>query len=139
MAAPAFVDAEHAVHDWINSLTATLVGAGMPLPLGCHYRRLRSPAQGPYMVLERVAGTDDPSEYPADQPILSGHVYAGTKEAAARAAVAYANTLRTLSGRPQPMTGALCIVADQINGPHWIPDGDEPRYLVDARFTLTPA
>lgn len=138
MAAPAYVDSERAVHDWINTLTS-LVGPGMPIPLGCHYRRLRAPAQGTYLVLEQVAGTDDPSEYPGSLPVLSGHVYAGTKETAAKGAVAYANALRRLDGRPQPMTGALCVVVDQIQGPRWLPDGDEPRFVVDARFSLTPA
>lgn len=138
MTGPAFVDAEQAAHDWINTL-ATLVGPGNPLPQGAHYRRLRSPAAGPYLLLERVAGSDDPSEYPGDLAYLSGQVYATTKEAAARAAVAYANSLRTLNGRPQAMTGATCLVVDQINGPRWTPDRDEPRYLVDARFSLTPA
>lgn len=140
---PAFVDAEAVVRAWINSRTTTLVGQGKPLPLGCHLQLLRSPMSGAYAVLERIGGFDDDGEAPIDHARVSFQVRASTKQAAAAAATAVANELRTyLDGTPWPVVvdGATRYVrgVESITGPSFYPDGDEDRYIVDALILVTP-
>ncbi len=143
MTLPAFVDAEAVIRAWINTRTATLVGAGLPLPLGCHLNRLRSPQAGAYCLLERIGGYDDRGDAPIDTARVSFQVYASTKQAAALAATALANELRTaLDGSQTPVVvdGATrrILAVDSITGPSFYPDGDEDRYVVDALILVTP-
>ena len=136
---PTFVDAEAAVRDWINSLTATLVGAGRPLAQGAHLKRLRSAAGTCYALLSVVGGTTGLApEAPHHRARISASIYGPTKEAAATAAVAYANTVAGLRGAPQPMGAASCLCAADVTGPLYVIDIDEPRYLVDADFYFRP-
>lgn len=139
---PAFVDVEAVLRAWLNSRSA-LVGPGNPLPLGCHLNRLRSPDRGAYALLERLGGFDDPGEAPIDHARVSIQVYASTKQAAAVAATAVANELRTyLDGTPRAVTvdGATRYLrgVESITGPSNYPDGDEDRYVVDALILVTP-
>lgn len=135
----AFVDAEGLVRAYLNTLTGTLVGVGKPLPLGVHLNRLRSPQAGPYGLLTRVGGYDDPGEGNLDFARLSVAVYASTKQAAATAAVAVANTFRALDGAPVAVAGFGVIGATQsISGPLYQPDADEDRYIVDVVIALHP-
>lgn len=143
MTLAAFVDAESVVRAWLNSRTGTLVGVGNPLPLGVHLRALRSPDRGAYAIMERIGGFDDRGDAPIDTARLSFQVYASTKEAAAIAATALANELRTgLDGtqRTVVVDGATrrILGVDSITGPSFYPDGDEARYVVDALILVTP-
>lgn len=152
MTLPAFVDAEAVVRAWLNSRTQ-LVGAGKPLRHGVHLTRLRSPQAGAYALLERLGGYDDRGDSPIDYARVSFQVYASQKEAAARAATALANELRTgLDGTPQrvdlrtaeqvtqgfPPATRTIIGCASITGPSNYPDGEEPRYVVDALVLITP-
>lgn len=135
----AFVDAEGLARAYLNGLTATLVGAGKPLPLGVHLNRLRSPMAGPYAILTRIGGFDDPGEANFDNARISCQVYASTKAAAAAAAVAVANAFRYLDGAPQIVAGFGTLrAATGITGPLYAPDADEDRYIVDATLILSP-
>lgn len=152
----AVIDAEGALRAWINSLTTTLVGTGKPLALGMwlgdgprETSRPRGPYRGAYGVLARVGGgprmTD---ESPWDWPRISASIYGVTRLQAHTAAVAYANTLAGLDGAPVAVAWtpsdqvgrvATLLVCQDLTGPLWAPDGDEPRYLVDAVIVATPA
>lgn len=134
----AFVDAEAVLQQWVNSQTTTLVGPGNPVALGAHLRRLRSPGKGAYVHLSRIGGYDDTSEMPVDNARMTGSVYAGTKEAAGKAAFAYANALRGLQGKPVTVDAGTILNVVQITGPLYAPDGDEERYLVDAIVAMRP-
>ena len=134
----AFIDAEAAVKQWVNELCPTLVGPGNPMPLGAHLRRMRSPLKGAYVLLSRIGGYDDTGEMNIDNARMSGSVYGVTKEAAGKAAAAYANALRSLEGKPvRTDAGTICAVV-QITGPLFSKDGDEDRYLVDAVIAMRP-
>lgn len=138
------VDAEGAVRDWINSRT-DLVGQGRPLQLGAHLGRLRSPGRGSYALLLRVGGTGAlTAERPVDQARISATIYGTTKETAAQAAVAYANAVQELDGRPTAMGPlVVCNTVDNLSGPLAIDDTDtnreQYRYVVDADFYLVLA
>jgi hypothetical protein len=133
-----YLDTEGAVRDWVNAQTG-LVGAGHPLPLGAHLKRLRSPFRGSYVLLSRVGGSPDPTEeVNVDQALISGSVYGTTKQGAALAAAAYANLLASATGLPAAVTGGRLIAVTAITGPNYIPDGDEERYLVDGVFLIQP-
>jgi len=130
-----FVDAVAALRDWLNSLTTTLVGEGHPLAKGAHLHELRGAATTCYALLSVVgSGTALGAENPDHRARVSASVYGPNQEAATTAAVAYANALLALDGRPVAMTGATCLVvdADSITGPLWSPDRTGPRLLVDA-------
>lgn len=136
------VDAEGAVHDWLNSLTTTLVGETRPVTLGFHYDLLRSPGRGAYGLISRIGGNDGITpETPADMARISVSFFSTTKKTAAAAAVAYANTLRGLSAAPYVSAayGVTLRLADNLTGPTWIPNllKQLPQYLVDADIYLT--
>lgn len=134
-----FVDAEGAFAAWVNS-QAGLVGVGNPLPKGALLNRMRGAAPVCYVLLSIVGGgTAFGAEVPCQRARLSGQVYGNTKEAAAAAAVAYADTLITgLAGRRITVGGAELLVGDNLTGPLWTPDFDEPRYLVDIDVYFRP-
>jgi hypothetical protein len=138
------VDAEGAVHAWINSLTTDLVGPGNPLQLGAHFERLRSPARGSYALLYRVGGGDAlTAERPYDEARISATIYGTTKASACQAAVAYANAIKAVNGAPVVMGETVCQVVDNVTGPQALDrDGSgasEYRYLVDGSFFLVLA
>ncbi|MFD6565391.1 hypothetical protein [Micromonospora profundi] len=138
----AFVDAERAAADWINSLTGSLVGVGNPLAKGAFLHEMRGAASACYALLSVIGGSPTISpENPDHRARISASIYGTTKEAATTAALAYANALLTLDGRPQPMTGAVCLVVDpdSISGPLWSPDRGGPRLIVDADFYFQAA
>lgn len=137
-----YVDAEEAVRSWINSLTSTLVGEGKPLAKGAHLHELRGAATVCYALLSLIGGSPSLSaENPDHRARISASLFGPTKESATAAAVAYANALLTLDGRPTAMTGATCLICDpdSISGPLWSPDRAGPRVLVDADFLLRAA
>jgi len=136
--APAFVDAEAVVRDWVNGLQDDLVGTGRPLPLGAHLKRLRSPDHGAYLQLSLVTSDDEYSGGGATRARVSGAIRAATKGGAAAAAIAYANTLRRLYAGNTRVGAAVILVVDGITGPFYLPDGDEERYVVDADLYLAP-
>jgi len=135
-----YVDAEAAVAAWVNTQTGTLVGEGRPLSKGAHLHELRGAATACYARLSVVGGAATlNAENPDHRARISASIFGPTKEAAAAAAVAYANALRGLDGRPATMGAATGLVADAVVGPLWAPDGAGPRYLVDADFYLRAA
>jgi hypothetical protein len=138
-----FVDAEAAVAAWINSLTDTLVGAGNPLSKGAHLHQLRGAATACYALLTLLPGSTALGvENPDHRARISASLYGPTKESATAAAMAYANALLTLDGRPAPMgvsAVALVVDPDSITGPYWSPDQAGPRLICDADFHLRPA
>lgn len=145
---PTYVDAEALICAWLNSRT-DLVGPGMPIDLGAFRKPIRSPNSGAYVLLLRVGGAGDlGAETPLDRARISATVYAGTLEAASRAAVAYANVLAAMSGAPVLMgptedgDTATCRVVDNITGPTRLDDhntsGEQWRQMVDADFLLQP-
>ncbi|MFC0504220.1 hypothetical protein [Micromonospora costi] len=139
----AFVDAERAVADWVNSLDGSLVGVGHPLAKGAHLTALRGAASACYALISLLPGSVALGpENPDHRARISASIYGPTKEAATAAAVAYANALLTLDGRRQPMGQAvICLVVDpdSISGPSWAPEPTGPRLLVDADFYLRAA
>lgn len=137
-----FVDAEGLAADWCNSRTA-LVGDGNPLPKGAHLQtRLTGALTVCYALLSLVGGGATGGAENADQVArISAQIYGPTRAAAAKAAAAYADALVTgLAGKPYATTNGviLGVDPDSIAGPTWVPDFDEPRYLVDADFYVRP-
>lgn len=132
-----FVDCKAAVRAWVNANSA-LVGPGMPLPLGAHFQRLRSPYQGAFLLLAHIGGGDDYGAGVAQRARISGQVYGTTQQTADLAAIAYANAIRGLAKGNVGMVGAVCLTAGNIVGPLEADDGDEPRRLVDAEFMFRP-
>lgn len=135
------LDGEGIVRNWINTRT-DLVGQGRPVQHGAHLKRLRSPAAGAYAYILGIAqGPDLTAETPVSRCRVSATFYAGTKESASVAAVAYATVLETLNGRPEAMGDFKCLIVDSISGPNPINDQDttreQYRYLVDADFYIT--
>lgn len=137
-----FVDAEGAFAAWVNAQT-DLVGPGNPLPKGALLNRLRTAAPAPYVWLTQVGGgAGMGAESPDQRARMSGRVYGPTKESAGVAAAAYAEVLVSrLAGQQIPVPGgaAVLLVGDDLTGPLWAPDGDEPAYLVDVDVYLRPA
>lgn len=137
---PGYVAAVSIVRDWLNSID-TLTGSGKPIALGARRRHPRSPGQGAYALLSRIGRAADlVSEELLDSPRISASIYAGTDEAAELAAVAYANTVSSLTGSPVLMGDERCLVADDVVGPLLVDNHDSEReqwqYLVDASFYL---
>lgn len=136
------VPAVKAVLDWVNA-HEQLVGRGRPLSRGAFRTLPRSPADGAYVLLYRLDGSDAlNAEEPADQARIAGVVYAPDDEAAEAAAVAYANAIGELTGTPTGMGDAVCLVADDVVGPQFIDNragnGEQYAYQVDATFYLIP-
>lgn len=139
--ATTFADAEAAMKAWVNAQTATLVGAGNPLPKGAVLERLRGAADVCYVLLGIAGGgTGMGAESPDMRARISGQIYGPSKGKAGAAAAAYADALLWgLNGRPYLVPGvATILVVDDIQGPLWIPDAGEPRYLVDCDVWLRP-
>lgn len=135
-----FVDAEESVRSWINSLTSTLVGEGKPLTKGAHLHELRGAANVCYAQLQLTGGSAALGAENSDhRATISALIYGPTREAAALAAVAYAEAVNGLDGRSTAAGSATCLVADNISGPAYAPDGALPRYLVSAEFYLRAA
>jgi hypothetical protein len=135
-----YLVATPAVRAWVNS-RADLTGPGMPLAGGAFLEPPRSPSEGAYALLSRVAGgTELVAEEHVDSPRISATILAGTITAAETAAVAYANAVASLTGRPAAMSEATCLAADNITGPLYVDlrrsDQNVFQFLVDADFYL---
>lgn len=134
-----YVDGGGAVRDWINGLTGTLVGAGKPLWLGAVLKYRGGGADKCYgLVVELPGYLWAGAEAPSFGQRISLQVFGPTKEAAALAALAYGDALIPLvTGVPVMLTsGVTILAADNVDGPTWVPDGDEPRYVIDADFAF---
>lgn len=136
-----YVDAAATVYAWVNGLTGTLVGAGRPLQLGASYKVHSGVATVAYGVIVELPGfLWGGAEHPSMGARVSMQIYGPTKEAASVAATAYAEALLPLlQGVRATVTlasGQVVTIAGvgSVDGPQWIPDGDEPRYVVDADF-----
>lgn len=133
------LDVEGVVRNWINTRT-DLVGDGKPLQRGAFLNLQK--ASGPYVFIIAVGTPPDlTAETPIGRARISATIYAGTKGAASKAAIAYVNVLETLTGKPERMGDYLCRVVDNITGPLPLDDHltnrEEFRYLVDADFWIT--
>lgn len=131
------VDTEGCLRTWLNSLTTSLVGLGQPVNLGFSLELRRSPGSGTYGLLSRIGGLDGFGvEAAADMARISCSIFSTTRKAAAAGAIAYANTLRTIS-TVQPAMAAFDATirqVDNLTGPTYIfnPAKALPQYLVDA-------
>lgn len=137
-----YVDALGAMRAWIDLRTATLVGAGNPLQLGAHLKKISGGQPVVYAYLEEQLSrrSDDGAENPDMLAALSAQIYGGTREAATLAAVALAEEMSAeLDGRPASVPGALIMAVDDIQGPAWFPDGDLPRLLLNWTVRVRPA
>lgn len=135
-----FLDFENIVRVWGNTLTADLVGRTKPLALGFYQHRTRSPGRGCYAVVEVDEGHDDlTAEGLTGWATIATRIYSPTdRESARKAALAWANTLPLInSTRPQAAGAQLFMVAN-IGWPEWLPDEDEPCYLVRADIHAAP-
>lgn len=137
---PGYLPAVTIVRAWLNSID-TLSGPGNPIARGAHRRHPRSPGQGAYVLLSRIGRAGDlVAEDLLDSPRISASIYAGTDEAAELAAVAYCNTVSSLTGAPAVMADARCLTADDVVGPLIVDNHDSDReqwqYLVDASFYI---
>lgn len=138
-----YVDGAGVIEAWVNSLTSTLVGEGRPLQLGVSFRRHEGAARVPYGYLIDLTGTTwGGAENPDFSCRLSLQVYGPTRASASGGAVAYAEALVPLtlcvpvlvpSAGPAGQSVKIAWSAN-IDGPQWLPDIDEPRYVVDADF-----
>jgi hypothetical protein len=132
-----YLDAVGLARDWLNTLTATLVGPGNPIPLGVTLKQ-EGPGGGADTVYgflyELPSQTWGGAEHASMRARLSMQVYGPTKQSATDGAIAYAELLQGLTngGRVTLGGGALLLGTDEIFGPSWLPDGDAPRYVVDA-------
>lgn len=133
----AYVDAEGAWRDYVNTLAGDLVGTGFPLARGAFLKRLRSPAKGAYAYLMDIGGDDQWTDYGTTSRRISAQIFGNTKAQAADAAIAYANTLRR-TRRVQLVPGVFLHTVAGITGPLYTPDADEERYLVDADLYVQP-
>lgn len=142
MTALTYADAVGAMREWINSRTTTLVGVGFPLQQGAHLKRISGGAPAAYAYLEDGVSfrSDDSPESPDMLASMSAQIYADTREAATAAAVALAEEISTqLDGRPWPVTDAILLASDDIQGPSFVPDGDRPRLLLNWSVRVRPA
>jgi hypothetical protein len=132
-----YVDAGGAVKEWVNTYPG-LAGAGAPIPMGASLKQRDGAASVPYVyLLELPASLWAGAETPSMRARVSAQVYGPTKESASDAAKAYAEALLTLvlgTRTILPGVGATLVGADNVDGPQWFPDGEEPRYIIDADF-----
>lgn len=131
---PTFVDAEQVAKDWINSQGA-LVGFGKPIVKGAFIGDVHGDHPS-WVEIQLTGGSSALSaENPDHRAALSFLIYGRTREAASRAAVALLNALEACDGRA--LSGPL--VADNLAGPNWSPDGPVARYLLSADLYLRAA
>jgi hypothetical protein len=133
----AFVDDEACVAEWVNASTV-IADNGGPLVKGAHLARLRTAAAGSFLVVSSLPGTDGGGDVNIHLARVSAGLYGASKADAKAVAVAYANLLRTADGLPAVLTGGRLYAVENISGPFWVPDGAEPRYVVDATFVFQP-
>lgn len=145
MSARTYADALGTMRAWINSRTGTLVGPGMPLQMGAHLKYLLGGEPATYAFLEEQLSTRsvDAPENPDMWATMSAQVYGGTREAVATAVTALAEEISTqLQGGGQVVQldsgSVLMMVADDIQGPSWFPDGDKPRMLLNWTTRIRP-
>lgn len=134
-----FIDGLAAVKLWVNSQTATLVGPGNPLPLGAVLKQggVQGAADSTYgFIFELPASTWGGAENASMRSRISMQIYGPTKESACDGAIAYADAVQSLiNGARVTLSGGVTLLgADDLVGPSWLPDGDEPRYVVDADY-----
>jgi hypothetical protein len=136
--------AESAIRAWVNG-QGGLVGPDNPLALGAYLSQQRSPGSGSYAVLSRqsqLARSPVAEDESIDNARISFLVYGGTEEAAEAAAVALANSIGGLTGRPEVCgdTGITVLVHDNLSGPMFVPmpasGGEQFAFEVAADFLL---
>ena len=132
-----YLDAAGAVKEWINSVTG-LAGAGGALGIGAVLKNREGAATVPYVFLvELPASLWGGAEHPSMRARLSHQIYGPTRESAAAGATALAEALTILSQGSRvtlPTAGVTLAGADTVDGPQWFPDGEEPRYVLDADY-----
>jgi hypothetical protein len=129
-------DAEEAIRAWVNSNPALVPqngdpDSGLPISRGAYLRSQRSPADGPYLVIERaMPGGAEPPGVCEPAPELGtariiARTYAGTEQASEAAATAYYNAVASAVGDPQPCgdTGTWVLSHDSLAGPAFISQG----------------
>ncbi len=140
------VAAETAIAAWINA-RKELTGRGKPLANGAYLygQAVRSPAAGGYALLIREPGANGGVVAEDSDPCIArvtAHCYAGTIQAAAKAATALANAFQDLNGCPEPCgaTGIRVLVADNFTEPGYVPmpasGGELHMFTTSADFML---
>lgn len=136
MTAPAFCDDEALVAEWVNG--SPIAGSnGGPVVKGAHLQKLRTGAAGSFLVISSLGGPDD-DDVNIFLARVSAAAYGASKADAKATAVAYANLLRSQAA-PVRLSGATLYAVEDVDGPTWVPDGAEPRYIVDATFVFQPS
>lgn len=142
------ISAEVAITAWVNGrrdLIGTPGQAPGPLSQGAYLEQERSPAYGAYAVIERQGGpvggvVAEMNNF--DVPRITAAIRAGTIPAAEAAAAAYATSVRSLTGRPEPCgdTGVTCLASDNVTGPQYVgqpaDSGEQYCFTVTADFIL---
>lgn len=138
--------AESAIRAWVNE-NRQLTGKDQPLRQGAYLEGMavRSPAHGAYARLIREMGVDPDvvAEPGGPQRVrITAHVFAGTIDAAEKAAGALCDAWRHLAGRPEPCgdTGVLILAAANFSGPGYVETpgggGEQHEFTVSCEFIL---
>lgn len=142
MTVVAFPDVEDLVKDWLtNSPVADLVR--LPGGKAAIFLSMPKGSPSPVITLSRVGGGPSPgSDVPVDVARISFNVWGKnrpqTKEIA-KMLVSEVDSLALTGGYESAAHGGRLQVAEVVN---WIylpdPVSDTDRYIVEARFTVTP-
>jgi hypothetical protein len=135
-----YAEAVGAAKTWINGRTETLVGEGHPLQKGAEAKRLSGAAPSCYAFLSLVGTTQfGGAENPDTAARISAQVFGPNVLSVALAAAALADEVTSvLAGRWTDVPGARIYVADDVQGPADLPDGELPRQVVDFSLILSP-
>lgn len=140
---PVNFSAEAAIRAWINA-RPELTGDDGALPNGAFLRDQRSPDSGAYAVISRTpeGGAPDPEAEDGAFSLarIQVMVFAGEETVAETAAMAVRTAFETLTGCPETCgdTGVIIRVADNQNGPFYVPGTSEPYcFQVGSDFLLT--
>lgn len=138
------IAAETTLREWVNGQPG-LTGKGNPITQGAFLHEQRSPLDGAYAVVHRLAG---PGQVVAEQSSelttagIAFLVYSLTEDVAEKAAKALATAIETLTGIPQRAgdTGVSVLVHDNLTGPVYAPQppdsGEQFCFQVSADFML---
>lgn len=145
-AAVVFFDAEAVLRDWLITLALEVDSLpGKPVKVILEQPGAKPPSlSNAFIALAAGIGDDRFAAEGAQLQTVNGQVWGPTRKAAADAAIAYAEALRSLQGGNVLVAGtssrpAALLGLDFVTAPLWAPDRSVARYLVDATVILTAA